>query len=268
MWKANYSHRLRILICASALALAASLFPIQSRPARGSRPPAGSAAGSGSTGVAGAPPPAMIIGFLGGFVRHDNLIHSEAQLAARLRQEYPSGVDVETYESYRGENARKRILSVLDTNRDGNLTPGEKQQARIILYGHSWGASEAITVARELGKDGIPVLLTVQVDSVAKIYQNDEVIPPNVEEAANFYQPDGWVHGQAAIRAADPARTKIIGNFRFNYRTTAYACGEYPWRDRFFVKAHTQIECDPNVWRQAEDLIRSNLSPAPNNSKP
>src|SRR5579871_5466057 len=102
MWKANYSHRLRILTCASALALAASLFPIQSRPARGSRPPAGSAAGSGSTGVAGAPPPAMIIGFLGGFVRHDNLIHSEAQLAARLRQEYPSGVDVETYESYRG----------------------------------------------------------------------------------------------------------------------------------------------------------------------
>jgi hypothetical protein len=268
MWKANSPHRISILICAAVLALAASLFSIQSRPASESRRPPDPGAGSGPAEGASASPPAMIVGFLGGFVRHDNLVHSEAQLAARLRQEYPSGVDVETYESYRGENARKRILSVLDTDHDGNLTLGEKHKARIILYGHSWGASEAITIARELGRDGIPVLLTVQVDSVAKIYQNDEVIPPNVEQAANFYQPDGWVHGQAAIRAADPSRTKIIGNFRFDYKSTAYACGEYPWWDRFFVKAHTQIECDPNVWRQAENLIRSYLSPTANSSNP
>src|SRR5580704_15423233 len=127
MWQANSSHRINILICASALALAVSFFGIQPRPANGSRRLADPDAGSAPTSGAGVASPVMIIGFLGGFVRHDNLVHSEAQLAARLRQEYPSGVDVETYESYHGENARKRILSVLDTNHDGNLTTGEKQ---------------------------------------------------------------------------------------------------------------------------------------------
>jgi hypothetical protein len=206
-------------------------------------------------------PPAIVIGFLGGLVRHDNVVHSEVQLAARLRKAYPTGVVVETYESYNGENARKKILSVLDTNHDGTLTTGEKQNARIILYGHSWGASEAIAVARELEKDGIPVLLTIQVDSVSKFHQNDAVIPANVAQAANFYQPDGFVHGQPAIRAADPARTKIFGNFRFDYKANPYACNEYPWYDRVFVKRHTQIECDPDVWKKAEALIRANLPP-------
>ena len=46
---------------------------------------------------------------------HDNLVHSEVQLAARLRKEYPAGVDVETFESYRGEEARQEILKLLDT---------------------------------------------------------------------------------------------------------------------------------------------------------
>jgi hypothetical protein len=219
--------------------------------------------------AAASPSPPVIVGFAGGFIRHDDIVHSEVQLAARLRKEYPAGVDVETFESHHGENARPKIHTLLDTNHDGTLTPAEKQNARIILYGHSWGASEAINVARELGNDGIPVLLTIQVDSISKIYENDEVIPANVAQAANFYQPDGFVHGQSAIRAADPSRTKIIGNFRFNYRTRPYTCDEYPWYDRIFVKAHTQIECDPNVWKQAEDLIRSNLRPAiSNNSAP
>jgi hypothetical protein len=171
-------------------------------------------------------------------------------------------VDVETFESYHGENARKKILSLLDTNHNGILTAAEKQNARIILYGHSWGASEAITVARELEKDGIPILLTIQVDSVSKLRQNDEVIPANVAQAANFYETNGFVHGQTAIRAADPARTKIIGNFRFDYKAIPYTCNEYPWYDRIFVKPHTQIECDPNVWKRVEDLIRADLPTA------
>jgi hypothetical protein len=204
-------------------------------------------------------PPVIVVGFVGGFVKHDNLIHSEVQLAARLRKAYPTGVDVETFESYHGDEALKKILSLLDTNHDGTLTPEEKKSARIILYGHSWGASESIELARQLEKQNIPVLLTVQVDSVSRFHQNDSVIPPNVAQAVNFYQSNGVVHGQADIRAADPARTKIIGNFQFDYKTTPYTCNEYPWYDRLFVKPHTQIECDPNVWKQVEDLIRREL---------
>jgi hypothetical protein len=187
------------------------------------------------------PPSFIVIGFMGGFVKHDDLVHSEVQLAARLRQKYAPDVHVEMLE-----------------NRFGRK---EKQKARIILYGHSWGGSEAVDLARTLGRDGIPVLLTVQVDSVAKGGQNDHVIPTNVTQAANFYQPDGWIHGQPLIRAADPEHTHIIGNFRFDYKTTPISCDHYPWWDRFFVKAHTEIECDPKVWDQVESLIRAQLPP-------
>jgi hypothetical protein len=211
-------------------------------------------------------PQVIVVGFVGGFIKHDNLIHSEVQLAARLRKDYPTGVDVETFESHRGKEARKRVMSLLDTNHDGILSPDEKQSARIIIYGHSWGGSEAVVLARALDKDGVPVLLTIQVDSISKIHQNDAIIPANVAQAANFYQSHGLLHGQPKIRAADSARTKIIGNFRFDYEASPYKCDKYPWYDRVFVKAHTQIECDPGVWTQAESLIRSNLPPISGNS--
>ena len=80
-----------------------------------------------------------------------------------------------------------------------------------------------------------------------------------MEQAANFYQPHGLVHGEQKIRAADPARTRIIGNFRFDYAASSLNCVKYPWYDRIFVKPHTQIECDPIVWDQVESLIRANL---------
>ena len=206
-----------------------------------------------------AAPHILVIGFVGGFIKHDNLVHSEVQLAARLRKAYPLGVDVETFESYHGEKAREKVLSFLNTNHDQTLTLEEKSKARIIIYGHSWGGSEAITLARKLESDGIPVLLTVQVDSVSKIHENDAIIPANVVQAANFYQTNGRLHGQTGIRAADPTQTNILGNFRFDYARSAYNCGAYPWYDRVFSKAHTQIECDPSVWNQVESLIRTKM---------
>jgi hypothetical protein len=204
-------------------------------------------------------PPVIVIGFVGGFIAHDNLVHSEVQLAARLRKEYPIGVDVETFESYRGKRAHGEILKLLDTNHKGTLTAEEKQNARIIIYGHSWGGSESISLARALQKDGIPVLLTVQVDSISRFGRNDTTIPASVAQAANFYQPHGLARGDHDIRAADATRTRIIGNFRFDYKKSSLNCAEYPWYDRIFVKSHTQIECDPTVCDQVESLIRKNL---------
>jgi hypothetical protein len=208
------------------------------------------------------PAPVLVIGFVGGLIKHDNPVHSEVQLAARLRAAYPTGVEVETFENYRGERAYKKILAVLDVDGDGTLSPGEKQNARIIIYGHSWGGSETVSLARDLQKDGIAVLLTIQVDSVSKGRQNHSLIPSNVAQAANFYQLNGLLHGEPEIKAADPSRTTIIGNFRFDYKTSKYNCTKYPWYDRVLSKAHTQIECDPIVWGQAESLIRANLPPA------
>lgn len=204
-------------------------------------------------------PPAIVIGFVGGFIKHDDPVRSEVQLAARLRKAFPVGVDVETFENYRRENARKAIQRFLDTNHDGSLNAGEKQSARVMIYGHSWGGSESVSLARALEAEDIPVLLTIQVDSVAKRHRNDSIIPANVANAANFYQTTGRLHGQPEIRAADARRTNIIGNFRFDYKAAPYACDKYPWYDRVFTKAHTQIECDPTVWQKVEQLIKSNL---------
>ena len=92
-------------------------------------------------------PPVIVIGFVGGFIRHDNVAHSEVQLAAHLRKAYPVGVDVETFESYHRGKARKRVLNFLDTNHDGALTLEEKRNARIVIYGHSWGGAEALALA-------------------------------------------------------------------------------------------------------------------------
>src|SRR5215469_7753521 len=142
-----------------------------------------------------ASPPVIVIGFVGGFLRHDDLVRSPVQLAARLRQDYPTGIYVEVFENRRRENAHQKILRLLDANQHGQLSADEKQHARIIIYGVSWGASESVELARELEKDGIPVLLTIQVDSISKSHQNDGLIPANVAEAANFYQPDGLLHG-------------------------------------------------------------------------
>ena len=203
--------------------------------------------------------PVIVIGFVGGFVRHDAGVHGAVQLVERLKRDYPSGVFAQVFENHHRELAYAEIIRNLDADHNGTLSMEEKRNARIILYGHSWGASEAIMLARELGKLGIPVLLTVQVDSVSKPGQNDKLIPANVAEAANFYQLDGFVHGQRQISAADPARTHIVGNFRLDYKAHPLDCRQYPWWDLVFMKPHTEIECDPKVWTQVEALIHSRL---------
>jgi hypothetical protein len=211
--------------------------------------------------LAPSPPPVIVIGFVGGYVRHDDAVHSVVQVAARLRKDYPAGVSVTVYENHHREQAHQDILRLLDPGHHGKLTDEEQKSARIIIYGHSWGASETVTLARELAADGIPVLLTVQVDSVTKRGQDDGVIPANVAQAVNFYQSEGLLHGRAEIRAADPARTQILGNHHFAYKAHPLACEQYPWYDRWFAKPHTEIECDPAVWNQVESLIRSRLPP-------
>jgi hypothetical protein len=205
-------------------------------------------------------PNVILIGFVGGYVHHDDRVHTEVQLAERLRSEYSPNLSVETFENHRGKEAHQAVLHLLDADHDGQLSAAEKQNARIIIFGHSWGASETVELARQLERDGIPVILTIQVDSVSKRGENDELIPANVAQAINFYQLDGLLHGKPEIRAADPARTRILGNFRSEYRSRPLTCGQYPWYDRTFMKPHIQIECDPEVWNQVESLIRSNLS--------
>lgn len=203
-------------------------------------------------------PPAIVIGFLGGYVRHDDPVHSTVQLAERLRSDFPSSVHIETFENRRLADAHALILNLLDPAHH-QPTAAEKRDARIVLYGHSWGANAVLALARELKADGIPVLLTVQVDSVSHYGQDDSIVPDNVAHAANFFQDQGFLHGQKAIRAEDARRTQIIGNFRVDYSKKPIDCPAYPWYDRVFMRSHIEIECDATVWQQVDSLIRSQL---------
>ena len=202
--------------------------------------------------------PALVIGFVGGFVHSDDLRHSEVQIARQIQATYGNGVQIQLFENRRRAQAHKVILDWLNAG-DGKLTNEKKRSAHLILFGHSWGASAVVSLARALQPDGIPVLLTIQVDSVAKNGENDSVIPANVAEAVNFYQTGGILHGRSKIKAADPSRTRILGNFRFVYEKEPAECRAYPWYDRLLFKGHTAIECDPRVWSQIEALIRTRL---------
>jgi pimeloyl-ACP methyl ester carboxylesterase len=161
---------------------------------------------------------AIVIGFVGGFVGHDDLDHPEVQFAACLGERHPSTVRARVFTNREGKKALRQVLEWLAADGGGIPTAREKKEARIIIYGHSWGAAQTVRLARRLGERGIPVLLTIQVDSVHKPWHDDSTIPANVRKAVNFYQTRGPLHGRSAIRAADPERTAILGNFQMRYR--------------------------------------------------
>jgi hypothetical protein len=222
--------------------------------------PSARALDGGSRTFESAPTPEnIVVGFVGGFVNRDNSHHGVVQLARRMRETLPPGTYVLVFENRHRKKAFATILRLLDANHDGVLSSQEKSRAHIVLFGQSWGAAAAVLLARDLRRKDVPVLLTVQVDSVAKLWQNDSIIPPNVDEAINFYQPHGLVHGRRRIAAADPARTEILGNYLLDYRKNPVACPEASWADRFFTPGHMQTECDPRLWSQIGSMVRQRL---------
>ena len=188
----------------------------------------------------------LVVGFLGGFERWNDPHRGVRKLALRLRAANIPGLYVETVENHRRRAAMTLIRRAIADNRQG---------ARIILYGQSWGGASVIKTARDLEKWDVPVLLTVQVDSVGA---HDAVIPANVRAAANFYQRDPFtaIHGRTEIRAADPARTEILGNFRFSYILHDVDQSDASWARRKFGGSHNKMELDPAVWDRVEQLIR------------
>ena len=98
----------------------------------------------------------IIVGFVGGFVSPHDTKHPEVQFAAYLRDRYPS-IHVEVYGNHHGRKAlASSVDHLLDTDHDRALSSTEKQQATVIIYGHSWGATETAEFAHDLGTTWYP----------------------------------------------------------------------------------------------------------------
>ncbi len=194
----------------------------------------------------------LVLGFMGGREAWDNHKNGVRKLALKLRA-MPLPAAVETVENTKRELALQLIDKALDRDGDSRLSSQERQSAQIILYGQSFGGAAVVKLARQLQKRQIPVLLTVQIDSVGL---GDAVIPSNVRRAANLFQKNGLIiRGEPRIRPQDPAKTTIIGNFRFDYKGKKIDLTGIPWHKKLFRSAHAKMDRDPEVWAKVESLI-------------
>ena len=199
------------------------------------------------------PPEYLVLGFLGGWEPWDNDERWVRKLALKLRAQNLPGVHVETLANSKRKLALELIENVYDRDRDGSLDAAERDEVRLILYGHSFGGAAVVKLARRLQSREIPVLLTVQIDSVGL---NDGEIPANVRAAANLHQPNGWfIKGETPIRAEDPAKTEILGNIAYDYSDKTVDLSHVGWFKKLFRSAHTKIGNDPDVWAKVEELI-------------
>jgi pimeloyl-ACP methyl ester carboxylesterase len=204
----------------------------------------------------------IVIGFVGGFVSTGDTKHPEVQFSAYLRDRYPL-IHAEVFGNHHGRKALHQVERLLDTDHDGIISSTEKERSTIIIYGHSWGASETVAFADKLGRMDIPVALTVQIDTIAKPGHRASSISPNVTSAINFYQTRGPLHGAPEIVAFDPARTTVLGNIRMTYEDRPINCDNYSWYSRTLNKPHHEIENDFRVWDKIAALIDSDLPGAP-----
>lgn len=199
----------------------------------------------------------LVIGFLGGYDGWNDEHRSVRQLVLKLRER--PGVYAESISNHHRGLALKLIREALDTNQDGRLDSEEKARGRVILFGQSWGGAAAIETASELQKMGISVLFTAQIDSVGV---RDGLIPANVRAAVNFYQHDPFttIHGRSQIRAADPTRTVILGNFEWTYTFRSVDESNASKARQVFGGSHTKMEVDPIVWSRVEQYISDAIS--------
>lgn len=192
----------------------------------------------------------IAIGFLGALERWDDPNRSVRKLTLHLRQQ---GWQAESFSHRNLATAKKAVIQALDRNRNRRIDPDEAASAHIVIYGQSMGGAATVKLANYLKSRGVPVLLTVQVDSVGA---HDSRIPPNVHAAANFYQKHWFtIRGEDHIHAADPKRTRILGNFEYEYPWWHAHTWPESWPRRIFGGAHARMEADPVLWSRVETLI-------------
>ena len=200
----------------------------------------------------------LVLGIVGGWERWDAPQRAIRRTALELRELKLPGVWIETVENHKLELAQQLIERAFDFDKSGQLDPPEISAARIVIYGQSLGGRAALRLCRWLSERNIAVRLAVIIDSYGR---DPYTVPPNVAEAANLYQRDfGPVRGAPEIVAVDPTKTRILGNWRYTYSDRDIPMPGEPAIRRWFMRAHLQMEYDPEPWARVRSLILAALS--------
>ena len=198
----------------------------------------------------------VVVGLLGGMDAWDDADKGVRRLALELRDPARAWY-AETFENRRVALAHRFVVLALDADRGGAVSDAESRRARTVVYGQSLGGMAAVRLARLLEADGVAVELLVLIDSVG---WQDDLVPANVRRVANLYQDDGRViRGEHPLRAADPAATRILGEWEFEYDEppgSRIDVDDLPWHKLAFRIAHAKMDRDPRVWRRVGRLIR------------
>lgn len=205
-----------------------------------------------------APAQTLVIGIAGGWEPADAPWTITRRIATHLEQQQFPDTIFRSISNHDLRYIRELITRHLDTDGNGKLSASERSEARLILYGQSLGGAATIKLCRWLKRQQVPVRLNIQIDSVGL---RDGKIPSNVKEAANLYQHDfGPIRGQSTIKPEDPARTRILGNWRFHYpRDKVVDTSAMPLGHRLILNPHLKMEFDPEVTAKVEELISKAL---------
>jgi pimeloyl-ACP methyl ester carboxylesterase len=198
----------------------------------------------------------VTIGFLGGLDAWNDPSKRARRLALELR-DAAEGRYAETLENRRLDVATALVWRSLDADRDGSLSPAERERSRWVIYGQSLGGGVATWLAWRMAALGIPVELLLLLDSVGRW---DDRIPDNVRVVAALFQDEGWViAGEKEMEIVDPARTTLIlEEYDFDRPPgSEISLAGVPWSKLAFRVAHSRMDRDPRVWERARALALS-----------
>jgi hypothetical protein len=165
-----------------------------------------------STDRAGQPADCKIVfaGFVGAMETSNHKHSGVVQIRDILRGPGYGDVCAASFVPISWTSGRDWILTHFASH-PGPLTESEiLHSPRVILVGHSTGGWATLSVARDLRDKGIPVELTVQVDSVGV---TDYTVPRNVRTCAIFHARDILMFMTTKkVRMEDPFHTKLLAN--------------------------------------------------------
>jgi hypothetical protein len=152
----------------------------------------------------------VYLGFVGALEPAQNKASGVVQIAETLRGADFPDVCAKTFSPYVWGDGLKWLLKHFPSH-SGVLSAEELRRApTVVLVGHSMGGWAMLSVARKLSSRGIPVELTIQVDSVGI---SDHTVPRNVRFAVIFHAHDVLTPlTTKKLRVEDPSRTTVVAN--------------------------------------------------------